>query len=125
MVAIVGFAIIKWRNEPQKKEIFDRKPSYIEYTRDAECRMNCRKITKEDIRVVMRKGVIVFNKSNLRDRPCPTFAVQGFTDNGENIRIIFQQCRGVTKVVTCYNLKKDFNCDCKDDKSQAITFNDY
>ena len=121
MLAIVGFAIIKWRLwEPHKKEAFDRTPSHIEYSRDAECRMSCRHITKEDISDVMRKGVIVFNKSNLRVRPCPIFTVQGFTDNGENIRIIFQQCQGITKVMTCYNLKKDFDCDCSTDR--AITF---
>ena len=121
MLAIVGFAIVKWRLwEPHRKEAFDRNPSHIEYTRDAECRMNCRHISKEDIGDVMHRGVIIFNKSNLRERPCPTFTVQGYTDNGENIRIIFQQCRGITKVVTCYNMKKDFNCDCSTER--AITF---
>jgi len=127
MLAVVGFAIIKFRIwEPQRKEIFNRNPSHIEYTRHAECRMNCRHISKEDISDVMRRGVIIFNKSILRDKPCPTFALQGFTDNGENIRIIFAQCPGVTKVVTCYNLKKDFNCDCGIDKERAITFfNEY
>lgn len=123
MVAIVGFAIMKWRMwDPQRKEVFDRHPSNIEYTRNAECRMNCRHISKEDISYVMHKGVIIYNKSNLRDKPCPTFVLQGFTDSGENIRIIFSQCRNVTKVVTCYNLKKDFNCDCGDDPDRAITF---
>ena len=123
IIALVGFAVMRMRLwEPQRTEAFNRHPSHIEYTRHAECRMNCRKISKEDIGDVMRKGVIIFNKSNLRDKPCPTFAVQGFTDNGENIRIIFAQCRSVTKVVTCYNLKKDFNCDCGDDKDRAITF---
>ena len=123
IIALVGLAVMRMRLwEPQRTEAFNRYPSHIEYTRHAECRMNCRKISKEDIGDVMRKGVIIFNKSNLRDKPCPTFAVQGFTYNGENIRIIFAQCRSVTKVVTCYNLKKDFNCDCGDDKDRAITF---
>ena len=123
MVAIVGFAIMKWRMwDPQRKEVFDRHPSHIEYTQHVECRMNCRHISKEDVSNVMQKGVIIYNRTNLRDKPCPTFALQGFTSSGENIRIIFAQCREVTKIVTCYNLKKDFNCDCGDDPDRAITF---
>ena len=123
MLAIVAFAIVRWRVwEPNRKEVFDRHPSHIEYTRHAECRMNCRHISKEDIANIMQKGVIIFNKSNLRDKPCPTFAIQGFTVTGENIRVIFAQCRLITKVVTCYNLKKDFDCDCGEDKERVVTF---
>jgi hypothetical protein len=113
ILGIVIFLFIKWRiNEPVRKEAFNRKPSYIEYTADALCLMNCRHISKEDINTVMRKGVILFSKSNLRNQPCPTFTLQGFTDQGENIRVFVTQCRAVTRILACYNLKKDFQCDC-------------
>jgi hypothetical protein len=123
IVALVLLGMMKMRWwEPQRKEALDRHPSHLEYTRHAECRMSCRHISKEDITDVLQKGVIIFNKSNMRDRPCPTFAVQGLTESGENIRIILAQCNSVTKVVTCYNLKKDFNCNCAEDHERAITF---
>ena len=122
MLVIIGFAIIKWRLwESHKKEAFDRTPSHIEYSKDAECKMSCRHISKQDISDVIRRGVIIFNRTNLRIRACPVFTVQGFTDSGENIRIIFQQCQGITKVVTCYDIKKDFNCDCNTTE-RAVTF---
>ena len=77
--------------------------------------MDCRFISKEDIREIMQKGIINFNKSDRNDKPCPTFALQGETEDGEKLRVIFAQCDDETKVVTCYNLNEDFECHCPGD----------
>jgi hypothetical protein len=77
--------------------------------------MDCRHISANDITDILKKGQINFNKSNLEDKPCPTFAVQGFTNKGESLRVIFAQCGTVEKVVTCYNLNEDFICNCPGD----------
>ncbi|MFN2457828.1 MAG: DUF4258 domain-containing protein [Chitinophagaceae bacterium] len=108
------FVFRRWQ-EPQRKEAFDRTPPSLKYTRHALCRMDCRYITKEDIRDIMKKGIINFNKSNRQDRPCPTYALQGYTSDGQNLRVIFAQCTEETKVVTCYDLEKDFECHCPGD----------
>ena len=114
VLLFVVFIIRRW-NEPVKKEAFDRNPAAIIYTRHALCRMECRQIDKNEIREIMTKGIINFNKSNRRDQPCPTFALQGQTSTGEKLRVIFAQCPTETKVVTCYNLEEDFACDCPGD----------
>jgi hypothetical protein len=108
------FLVSRWR-EPVRKEAFDRDPDQLVFTRHALCRMNCRQISKEDIDEIMNKGIINFNKSNRNDRPCPTFALQGETSDGEKLRVVFAQCREETRVVTCYNLEEDFSCDCPGD----------
>lgn len=110
------FIIRRW-NEPEKKEAFDRHPSSLVFTKHALCRMDCRRIDKGEIAEIMEKGLINFNKSNRRGRPCPTFALQGRTTSGENLRVIFAQCDDVTKVITCYNLEQEFACDCPGDAS--------
>jgi hypothetical protein len=74
--------------------------------------MDCRQISKDEIAEIMQKGIINFNKSRRNDSPCPTFALQGRTTTGESLRIIFAQCREETRVVTCYNLEKEFSCNC-------------
>lgn len=112
VIVVIGFAIMHLRNEPRRKEAFDRTPPHLIYTTHARCRMDCRKISKEDINEIMKKGVILFNRSRMNDRPCPTFALQGFTKSNESVRVIFAQCPENTKVVTCYNLREDFECDC-------------
>jgi hypothetical protein len=108
------FVIRRW-NEPLRKEAFNRQPPSLIYTKHALCRMQCRGIDKEEIREIMEKGIINFNRSNRRDRPCPTFALQGRTSSGEKLRVIFAQCPKDTKVVTCYNLEEEFECQCPGD----------
>jgi hypothetical protein len=113
ILLVVGFAIIRMRWwEPQRKEAFDRSPTRLEYTRHALCKMDCRGITELEVTEIMKKGIINFSKSDPGDRPCPTFALQGYTTDKDNIRVIFAQCNGTTRVVTCYNLKDDLDCEC-------------
>ena len=115
--AFLAFIIRRW-NEPVRKEAFDRTPAKLVYTTHALCRMECREIDQSEIGEIMEKGIINFNKSNLRDRPCPTLALQGRTTSGESLRIIFAQCGAETKVVTCYNLEEDFACSCPGERSR-------
>lgn len=117
LAVFLVFIIRRW-NEPVRKEAFDRSPRQLIYTKHALCRMECRQIDKEEIREIMNKGIINFNKSNSRSRPCPTFALQGRTSSGESLRVIFAQCDDETKVVTCYNLEEDFVCDCPGDEKK-------
>jgi hypothetical protein len=114
IIVLVLLFVFIWQRwlEPRMREAFERHPSHLYYTKHALCRMNCRHISSEDINEIMHKGVIIFNKSNRWARPCPTFALQGQTSEGENIRVIFAQCDKETKVVTCYNLREEFECNC-------------
>lgn len=118
IILLAVFIFKRWR-EPFPKEAFDRHPSHIYYTKHALCRMDCRHISKEDIAEIMDKGIINFNKSNKADKPCPTFALQGETHEGEKIRVIFAQCGDETKIITCYNLEEDFECHCPGDPSSG------
>jgi hypothetical protein len=117
LILLFVFIYKRWQ-EPVRKEAFDRTPSHLYYTKHALCRMECRQISKEDIKEIMKKGIINFNRSNRRDRPCPTFALQGETSDGEKLRVIFAQCDDETKVVTCYNLEEDFDCHCPGDENK-------
>jgi hypothetical protein len=81
--------------------------------------MSCRHISEGDIGQIMERGIINFSKSDQNDKPCPTFALQGQTDDGENIRVIFAQCSQETKVITCYNLQESFECHCPGDDSKG------
>lgn len=117
IVAVLVIVVSRIQHEPRVKEVFDRHPSKLYYTKHALCRMDCRRISKEDIAEIMQKGIINFNKSNRNEKPCPTYAIQGETSDGEKLRVVFAQCSNETKVVTCYNLKEDFECHCPGDPS--------
>ena len=112
ILVLLGLWLVSRWQEPARRELFDRTPDRLEYTKHAICRMDCRQISRKEINEIMEKGVINLSKSDRRDRPCPTYALQGRTSDGDYIRVIFAQCDDETRVVTCYNLEKDFDCDC-------------
>ena len=116
MLLLAVFVYRRWM-EPRRQEMFDRTPGQLTYTKHALCRMDCRRISREDVEEIMEEGVINLNRSNKYGRPCPTFALQGETKDREHLRIVFAQCESETKVVTCINLEEDFECHCPGDPS--------
>ncbi|HYE56006.1 MAG TPA: DUF4258 domain-containing protein [Chitinophagaceae bacterium] len=91
---------------------FDRRVSYLEYTRHARCRMECRQISQSEVEYIMKNGTINYRKSDVKDKPCPTYALEGYTADQQHVRIVFAQCNTKTKVVTCIDLEKEWQCHC-------------
>ncbi|UCJ07960.1 DUF4258 domain-containing protein [Chitinophaga pendula] len=87
--------------------------SLLTYTRHARCRMDCREITKEEIEAILVNGKMNEEKSDLADKPCPTYALEGYAADGQHLRVVFAVCGHETKVVTCIDLERDWSCDCK------------
>jgi hypothetical protein len=112
VLLVLAVALLKWRQEPSRREAFDRSPKELHYTGYARCRMQCNKISEEDIGEMMKKGAINFSRSNRRGQPCPTLALQGRTAKGAYLRVLFAQCPEQTTVLNCYNLEQDPACNC-------------
>lgn len=104
--------------EVNRNRGFDRRVSYIEYTEHAKCRMQCRKISQAEVEEIMRDGKINYAKSDVNDRPCPTYALEGVTKDDQRVRIVFAQCDLKTKVVTSIDLNTDWECHCPGDDSK-------
>lgn len=98
---------------------FDRRVSYIEYTEHAKCRMQCRKITQAEVEEIMKEGKINYAKTDVNDRPCPTYALEGITHDNQRVRIVFAQCDFKTKVVTSIDLNTDWECHCPGDDGSS------
>ena len=105
-------------SEVNRNRGFDRRVSYIEYTQHAKCRMECRHITQAEVEEIMKDGSINYKKSDVNDRPCPTYALEGKTDDNQRVRIVFAQCDLKTKVVTCIDLNTDWECHCPGDEDK-------
>jgi hypothetical protein len=100
--------------EKNRNHGFDRNTRFIEYTKHAKCRMDCRHITSSEVEDIMKNGTINYRKSNINDKPCPAYALEGYTvSDNQHVRIIFAQCDHKTKVVTCIDLDNEFTCDCR------------
>jgi len=96
----------------------DRRVSFLEYTQHARCRMDCRHITQEEIKDILQNGQINYRKSEAQGRPCPTYALEGYSADKQHLRIVFAQCDTKTKVVTCIDLDTEFECHCPGDENK-------
>ena len=106
----------KKEGEPVDREKgFDRRITYLEYSNHAKCRMQCRKISEEEVEQIMQDGKINYKKSDIENTRCPRYAVEGVTNDDQKIRIVFAQCNDKTAVVTVIDLKKEWTCDCPGD----------
>jgi len=90
---------------------FDRSTRLV-YTVHARCRMDCRQVTEAEVAEILAKGHVDLSKSNLHDKPCPTYALEGYSHEGQHLRVIFAPCREATRVVTCIDLDKKWTCNC-------------
>lgn len=94
---------------------FDRRVSFLEYSDHARCRMQCRRISQEEVKEIMQTGTINYRKSDLQNARCPRYAVEGVTQDRQRVRIVFAQCNEKTVVVTVIDLETDYACDCPGD----------
>jgi len=91
---------------------FIRQTNRLEYSRHAECRMQCRQISRREVEEIMLDGKINYRKSDLKDKPCPSYALEGTTKDDQRVRIVYAQCNSLTKVITVIDLDKEWECDC-------------
>ena len=99
-------------NPPIANEAINRH-ALLEYTKHAICRMECRQVTKAEVQEILAQGKINPEKSNPADQPCPTYALEGYSSEGQHLRIVFAPCDNEhAKVITCIDLDKDWTCHC-------------
>ncbi|MFD2524821.1 DUF4258 domain-containing protein [Flavihumibacter stibioxidans] len=117
ILIILALAILYFRGtltQTIDNEEFDRQVSDLQYTRHARCRMDCRQITEAEIIDILQNGSLNHRKSDPYDKPCPTYALEGYTrQDRQHVRIVFAQCDNITRVVTCIDLDREFTCNCK------------
>ena len=85
----------------------------IYYTKHAQCRMDCRKIDESEVKEILSDGEINYSKSDLKSKPCPKYAVEGNTHDGQHVRIIVGDCNSQASIVTVIDLENEYECDCK------------
>mgnify|MGYP000515556125 CR=1 FL=1 len=83
------------------------------YTKHATCRMECREIDKSEVEDILKTGIVNWNKSDENDTPCPSYALEGVTKDGQTVRIVFADCNNATKVITTIDLKNEYDCYCR------------
>ncbi len=90
----------------------DRNSSDIFFTKHARCRMKCRNISQNEVKDILANGTVNYNKSNLQDSQEPTYALEGFTNDRQHVRIIFAPKQSHLTVVTVIDIDVEHACSC-------------
>ena len=85
----------------------------IYYTKHAQCRMDCRSIDESEVTEILQDGEINYTKSDMKSKPCPKYAVEGTTHDGQHVRIIVGNCSSQASIVTVIDLDNETECDCQ------------
>jgi len=127
LIIIMAIAILLIKKSKSGSEIsaeqqsLNRNTRSLVYTSHARCRMACRQISDEEVREILQSGTVNSRKSDLKDKPCPSYAVEGRTRDNQRVRIVFGQCELATKVITVIDLDKEWVCDCSgNNKSKKL-----
>jgi len=74
--------------------------------------MDCRHITEHEIREILEAGEINYRKSEPNSHPDPKYALEGYTKEGQHLRIIFAPSSRGLVVITCIELNVEWQCNC-------------
>lgn len=98
--------------KPGEIEGFNRNTTHLVFSKHAKCRMDCRKIDEVEIREILKNGTV--NKKKIQqDKRGMTYPVEGTTQDGQRVRIVFAPKGDALVVVTVIDLGKEWSCDCK------------
>jgi hypothetical protein len=88
----------------------DPKSEYF-FTKHARCRMACRNITQKEVKEIVKKADVNYNKSQLDAARGPKYAVEGYTARDrQHIRVIVAPKQRHLSIVTVIDLDKGWEC---------------
>jgi len=91
---------------------FNRNAGHLIFTKHARCRMQCRDITAEEVKKILHDGNINYAKSELNDKREPKYALEGYSNENQHLRIIVAPEDDGIVVVTAIDLDKYWPCHC-------------
>ena len=123
LLALITFVYKTCRNSTNKSA--DRTINAVDgdwrhhklvYTKHARCRMVCRDISPEEVIDILANGTVNESKSKEENDEtngnCTSYALEGNTNDGQHVRIVYGACDKITKVITAIDLDVEHQCNC-------------
>ena len=116
---MVYFMLFKGENRtqwlPENRVKAQVHKSIFTFSEHAKCIMECKKITEEEVREVLKNGDVNFSESDTRGVPCPSYAIEG-TSHNKKLRVlvtIFER-DSTAEITTAINMEAgNDTCKCK------------
>ncbi|MBL7891139.1 MAG: DUF4258 domain-containing protein [Bacteroidia bacterium] len=83
----------------------------LEFTPHAGCKLMCLGISEDDIKEMMKKGDVNYGKSEVHAKPCPKYAIEGYTHDGHSILIIVGDCDSISTIIEVTGENEMCRCD--------------
>ncbi|HSN10141.1 MAG TPA: DUF4258 domain-containing protein [Hanamia sp.] len=115
VIFIVVFLIIKsaaWFNHSNRETRSFRNTNHLILTRHVKCRMDCRHITEDEIKEILKEGSVNYAKSGIGSKGDSTFALEGYSHENQHIRVVVAPESDGLVVITCIDLGHEWPCNC-------------
>lgn len=89
-----------------------RNVSHLILTKHAKCRMDCRNITEDEIKEIIKTGDVNNDKSRMGSKGDQTYALDGYDKEHQHLRIVVAPESDSLVVITCIDLEHDWSCNC-------------
>ena len=110
-LVVKGFSWLKTGSNFLGKERF-RDATQLILTKHVKCRMDCRQITLEEIKEILKSGDINYDKSGTGSEGDSTFALEGYSHENQHIRVVVAPENDGWVVITCIDLGRKWPCNC-------------
>ena len=107
---LIGYLFLAQCQQPGGDNL--NRHAHLIYTHHARCRMDCRHITEKEVKEILEKGDINYSKSDAHALPDPKYALEGYTTEGQHLRIVFAPSKNDIIVITCIELGIEWECHC-------------
>jgi len=74
--------------------------------------MDCRHITAQEIKEVIHTGNVNYSKSGRGDKGDVTYALEGYSNEHQHIRVVVAPDNDGLVVITCIDLDHEWPCNC-------------
>lgn len=114
LILIIFIIIILWfknKNYNSSNDSF-RNTTHLILTKHARCRMDCRHITENEIKEIIHDGNVNYSKSGRSNKGDDTYAIEGYSDEHQHLRVVVAPESDGLVVITCIDLDKEWPCNC-------------
>ena len=111
---IGGIWLVKQNNffNASAKENAFRDTNHLILTKHARCRMDCRHITAAEIKDIIHNGNVNYSKSGKGNKGDDTYALDGYSNEHQHIRVVVAPENEGLMVITCIDLDHEWPCNC-------------
>lgn len=82
------------------------------FTKHIRCRMDCRHITREEVKEILSGGTEQPQRRRKGSKGDVTYTLEGYSHEGQHVRLVVAPTKDHLVLITCIDLEQDWPCFC-------------